>query len=131
MGVIGRSEHMYLSGPISGQNGRKVWDNFGIGEKIATERGFIPVNPLRIEPILHDGPCPVGRKGMGGHNEACHFRADLRRLLGCEAMLLLPGWAHSWGVRLELQIATTVGMQIWETMPGQQMYPLNWDPDRP
>ena len=42
---------------------------------------------------------------------ADHMRADLRALLDCDHIHLLPGWAHSTGARLELQVALALGFE--------------------
>lgn len=40
-----------------------------------------------------------------------HMRADLRALLDCDHIHLLPGWSNSTGARLELQVALALGFQ--------------------
>jgi hypothetical protein len=122
-----RRKVMYLSGPISGMGGLQVRRAFSEARDHAWKHGFKVVDPTLIDPREHDGACPPGRTGMGGHNEACHFRSDIKALVECDAILLLPGWVHSWGVRLELQIATTIGLEVWEQMASGSIYPLAWD----
>ena len=40
-----------------------------------------------------------------------YMRADLRALVGCEAIALLPGWEQSRGARTEVSIAAELGMR--------------------
>lgn len=41
---------------------------------------------------------------------ADYMRIDLRQLLDCDGMALLPGWSASRGARLEKYVATELGM---------------------
>ena len=40
-----------------------------------------------------------------------YMRTDLRALLDCEAIALLPGWEQSRGARCEVSIAEDLGMR--------------------
>lgn len=42
------------------------------------------------------------------------MRDDLRAMLGCDCLALLPGWQASRGAHLELHVAHRVGMTITE-----------------
>jgi hypothetical protein len=57
------------------------------------------VNPLDLHPALGD---VVWAQAM---------RADLRALIVCEAISLLPGWEDSRGARLEVEIARALGLE--------------------
>lgn len=105
---------VYLSGPISGLPTWKVRDNFIRGRSVIWmhKKDWQVVSPLDIKPEDHDGPCPPGRAGMEGHNEACHLKADLKELLECDAIMLLEGWERSWGADLELSVARGAGLRI-------------------
>jgi hypothetical protein len=43
-----------------------------------------------------------------------YLRNDLRALLDCDAITLLPGWEDSRGANLELHVAKTLGMTVVE-----------------
>ncbi len=81
-------------------------------------QGHTVVNPAEIHPhgrlrrLLHrvlralrlvraHKPAPTWEEYM---------RADLRALVGCEAIALLPGWEQSRGARREVSIADELGM---------------------
>ncbi|WP_225784689.1 DUF4406 domain-containing protein [Xenophilus sp. Marseille-Q4582] len=40
------------------------------------------------------------------------MKADIARLVTCDAVLLLPGWEKSRGARLEAHIAQELGLQL-------------------
>jgi len=42
--------------------------------------------------------------------EACHMRADLRALLDCDAIYMLPGWRESRGATVECAVAFACGI---------------------
>jgi hypothetical protein len=44
-----------------------------------------------------------------------HMRRDIRSLMDCDAVALLPGWGESRGARLEKWVATEIGMP-WGTV---------------
>lgn len=41
-----------------------------------------------------------------------YMRHAIRVLLDCDAVALLPGWEHSRGARLEVDIALSLGMRV-------------------
>lgn len=45
--------------------------------------------------------------------EQC-MRADIRELVTCDSLALLPGWQNSRGARLERHIADALGMMVFE-----------------
>ncbi len=42
------------------------------------------------------------------------MRADIPQLLTCDGIVMLPGWIHSKGARLELHIATQLGLRVFK-----------------
>lgn len=108
-----RNLRVYISAPIFGTPDRGA-ALFAMGERIANNMGWYPTCPPDLPPHPHFGECPPGRRTEGEqHNEACHFRSDLRALLDCDAIIMMPGWIHSWGCKLELQIAGVCGLQCY------------------
>lgn len=45
---------------------------------------------------------------------AYYLRRDLAAMLGCDTVVLLPGWQNSRGVALELNVARALGMPTVE-----------------
>jgi hypothetical protein len=102
---------VYVSAPMAGMFdlGEKM---FNLGKSIVHMYGYSPVLPPDLE--IPDHPpgiiCPTGRSGAKGHNEPCNLKADLKALLDCDAILLMPGWLQSWGCKLEFNTAAVTGM---------------------
>lgn len=87
---------LYLAGPMTG----KEQDNFPAffeREEALTEIGYHVVNPA-----------------THGTGEAWDYylRKDVKLLLECEGVAVLPGWQASKGASLEVHIAQTLGMPI-------------------
>ncbi len=40
------------------------------------------------------------------------MRADITRLVTCDAVYMLPGWEHSRGARIEHQLAAGLGLDV-------------------
>lgn len=101
------SRRVYVSGPVTGYPDafRRAADNLA-------RAGHVPVVPLDVQPDTHDGDCPRSYSDGPKHSSACHLRADVRALLDCDEIHMLPGWEASVGARLELQVATAVGMTV-------------------
>lgn len=109
---------VYLSGPITGVVGHlDVFKSFAL--RVYHCWGA-PVVPQEIE-VAHEGPCPPGPMGSGekGHVWACHLRKDLREMLLCDAVAMLPLWETSHGARLEQQVAAACGMPLFYFSYGQ------------
>lgn len=89
---------LYLAGKMSGEPDL----NFPAFHAAAADlraRGHVVVNPAEIN--LDPGAAWL----------TC-MRADIKQLVDCEAICLLPGWEKSRGATLEHQIALGLGMQV-------------------
>ncbi|AID58944.1 hypothetical protein PBI_GAIA_125 [Mycobacterium phage Gaia] len=93
---------VYVSGPMSK---RKDY-NFPKFHAVAAElraQGKEVVNPAEL-----------------AHNDdltkdwSFYVREDLRAMLDCDEIVLLPGWRGSKGARLELRVAKALGMRVTE-----------------
>lgn len=91
---------IYIAGPMTGLPDL----NFPAFHDAAAElraAGFKVVNPAEINP---------------DHTMAwadC-MRRDIKALMGCDCIVLLPGWMDSRGARLERHIAVQLGMQVFD-----------------
>lgn len=104
---------VYVSGPIAGKpdGNKKLFES--ARRYLLTRPGVVKVHiPHDITPWHHLGDCPPSYATNEGHSAACHLRADLQVMLGCDEVYLLPGWEASVGARLELQVAAACGLPV-------------------
>lgn len=89
---------VYISGPMTGC---PVLNHAAFNAEAARLRGmgFDVVNPADL----------VADEGTAW---ADYMRADIRLLLTCDAVALLPGWDESRGAQLEVEIARSLGMTV-------------------
>lgn len=84
----------------------QVRKNFDLGKEQAKRLGFIPVSPLDL-PHNHDG------------SWESYMKEDLQQLLQCKFLYALPNWEESKGARIEIELATTLGIHvIMEPVPA-------------
>lgn len=105
----------YVAGPISGLPDVPLdvkLARFARAEAELIERGFEVLNPLKVEMDQCDGHCNpdkhVGQDGKPTHSWECFMRHDLRQLLTCTHIAVLPGWAESRGALIEARLATAL-----------------------
>ena len=94
-----RGQRVYISGPIKGYELNERKQEFACKQRELIMRGLLVVNPF--ENGLPDY-----------YPDEQHLRADLKLLLGCDAILMLSGWEKSAGARLELLVASQCGIQV-------------------
>lgn len=90
---------VYLSGPMSGLPGNNYAAFKAAAERLRSQ-GLSIINPAEITPPVVD---PTWHD---------YLRADLKALLDCTHICLLPGWETSSGAHLELHIAHRLGLSI-------------------
>ncbi|EDS13899.1 DUF4406 domain-containing protein [Bacteroides hominis] len=95
---------IYISGQITGLKEKEAKIYFDRAEKMLLEKGYNPVNPMRINP-------PIKNKSWKDY-----MIDDLRLLFDCEAIYLIDNWQMSKGARIEYYIAKELGMSIIETI---------------
>ena len=112
----GRKPRCYIAGPIAGVPDFR--ERFAAAVPAVEALGYEAVNPCDITPADHDGECPPGYDPGGdasGHtSSACYMRADLRALLDCDAIYLLPDWSRSRGATVERLVAVACGIPVLE-----------------
>ncbi len=89
---------LYVSGPMTGRPDL----NRPAFHAAATQlrgAGYAVVNPAELNPEP-DKPW-----------EAC-MRVDIKALMDCDGVALLPGWPESRGATLEVHIALRIGMAL-------------------
>jgi len=90
---------IYISGPMSGKPDRN-FPAFRHEAARLRELGYMVVNPAEIN--------------VGTTDRAECMKADLKRLLECDAVQLLPGYAESAGAWCELMVARQIGLEVYE-----------------
>jgi len=112
----GRKPRCYIAGPIAGVPDFR--ERFAAAVTVVESMGYEPVNPVNITPAAHDGDCPPGYdpgpNATGHTSSACFMRADLRALLDCDAIFMLPGWRESRGATVEHAVAVACGIPVLE-----------------
>lgn len=89
---------MYISGPMT-SHPEYNFPLFNATADMLRTRGYTVENPAT--------------KGViDGWEWEDYLRYDLRALSHCDAIYTLPGWQESRGARLEVHVATELGM-IW------------------
>jgi hypothetical protein len=93
---------IYLSGPMSGLPGNNF---YAFNTYAATLRGMglDIVNPAEIGGDAND---------TNPANYNAYLRADIKAMMDCDGIALMPGWETSTGANLELHIAHRVGMRV-------------------
>lgn len=97
--------NVYISGPISGRKREEVEAHFAEAASIIQECGHTAVSPLD-NGLTPDAPWRE------------HMKADIGKLLECDAILMLFEWKRSKGARIEHTIAMEAGMTMFYSYSG-------------
>lgn len=93
---------LYLSGPMTGLPDYN-YPAFNAEAARLRALGYDIVNPAELKP-------PASESDEWHH----YLRRDLREMLTCDGLALMPGWHNSKGAHLEIQVAHRVEMSIWD-----------------
>ncbi len=93
----------YLAGPMTGY-AEHNFPAFTSNSKWLRNHGYEVVNPAELE-ALETGP----RKEW-----AYYLKRDIRELLTCNAIAVMPGWENSPGATLEVYIGWRLGFSIFK-----------------
>jgi Asp-tRNA(Asn)/Glu-tRNA(Gln) amidotransferase A subunit family amidase len=93
---------IYISGPITGRPVAQAEAEFAYAAERLASRGWQVVNPMSL-PVheTHD------------QSYAAYMREDLRELLDCGAIYMLPGWHNSRGARCEKHVAEMLELSVF------------------
>ena len=88
----------YIAGKITGLPQCNVADKFTMMENKLSDMGYDVVKPL----------------GVTDNSRTWHdaVRSDIKKMLECDEVHLLPDWQDSRGAQLERDIALRLGMQV-------------------
>ncbi|AKJ71844.1 hypothetical protein TIN4_47 [Tsukamurella phage TIN4] len=95
----------YIAGPMTGIKGHN-FEAFDAAAAALRGRGYTVVSPAEIAREL------PGEPGSLPYHE--YVRADLRKLLDCTDLVLLPGWRNSRGAMRELDLAEFLHFRVWK-----------------
>lgn len=91
---------IYIAGKVTGEPIANCTMKFGAAQKKLEAEGWTVVNPLAIVNNWH----MPWRKAM---------RLCIAALVTCDAIYLLPDFTQSGGAMIELNIARSLGMQVF------------------
>lgn len=96
-------EKIYISGKIIGLENNEAFKRFDEAEKELKAKGFEVVNPMTIE---HN------------HDKSWinYMKTDIKALMDCDAIYMLPNWKTSRGAKIERQLAIDLGMKVYENL---------------
>jgi hypothetical protein len=103
---------MYLSGKVSGLSKEEYERNFNLAADLVSAAGHEPVNPIKVVLDNCEGVEVCGGEGEI-HHWTCYMRHDLRDMLLCDAIVVLPNWTDSSGARLEITVADELSMKMY------------------
>lgn len=101
-----RKKKIYISGKISGLTPDEYRANFLEAARQLHAQGYEVINPI-FNGVDATQPWQV------------HMKADIRLLLECDAIYMLPNWELSNGATLEREIAKALGFVIEYERPPQ------------
>lgn len=100
----------YLAGPMGGI-AELNFPLFKEAAKILRGRGLQIVSPVELAEAL---PGEIGTESELPYSE--YMREDIRGLMNCDNLLLLPHWQQSRGARLEVYLADFFKMKVWDVL---------------
>lgn len=93
---------IYISGPITGV---PDWEEkFNRAAEFYRKKGFKVVNPAELANLAE-------QENGGKCSRKDYLKTDIKHLLECDSIALLPGWQNSKGARLEKMIAEELELQ--------------------
>ena len=100
-------KRIYLSGPMTGRP-EFNFPAFHAAADVLRSKGLSVTNPAEIKP-------------EGEPSWSSCMRADLKAMLDCCTVALLPGWEDSKGANIEARLAIQLGMRVveFETLMGE------------
>lgn len=127
---------LYLAGPMSGVPEFNRPTFMKVAEFLRLS-GHDVISPAELddEDTLRADYDYFGGHGVTDRQRAKFLKRDLKKLLKCDALALLPGWQTSSGANTELVVAYAVGIPAYEVrgvdgdnpmldLNGDLVYPL-------
>jgi hypothetical protein len=105
---------LYIAGPMTGIESRN-FPAFDQADKFFRQKGYEVINPA----ILAGSDVPD--TGVHSKHYFDMLKRDIRLLVECDAIAMLPGWQNSKGARLEYFIARTFNLIILDAITGEAL----------
>lgn len=107
---------IYVAGPMAGMPAHNFPAFHAEAARLRGE-GYEVVSPAEL---ARPDELAEGERLGAAFRETQTYREclkrDLREVLGCDAVQLLPGWERSRGAQLEAYVAASVGIRIIEPL---------------
>ena len=91
---------IYISGKITGLDINEARQNFDNAQHLFEAKGYQVINPMKEVPYN-----PSFQWGD-------YMRADIKLLMDCDAIYMLPNWDDSDGAKVEHYLAEQLNMEI-------------------
>lgn len=93
-------KRIYISGPISGKDYDERKAAFSAVKKSLEAKGYEAISPME--------------NGLNKYASThLHMHRDIELLMSCDAIYMMEGWLHSKGCKLEFDVATAIGIDVW------------------
>lgn len=103
-------ELIYLSGPMT--NDPNYRENFKYFEDLFEGSGYHVFNPVYLSDRLIKENNLSTEQAFSEENRNLFLREDIKAMLDCTKVVMLPGWKKSKGAKLECKIAEMLGMEV-------------------
>lgn len=103
----------YLAGPMTGLP-EQNYPAFDEAKHALEEKGLRIASPHDIQ---FKEP-----NGRGSLPWEVYMKAGLKMMLECDGIILLPGWVHSHGARVEFDLATKLNLDVYRYVPGSLIH---------
>lgn len=92
-------KHLYISGPMSGLPDYNH-PAFNEAARLLRAAGYQVTNPA-------EKALPITATWLQ------HMRADIRAMMDCDGLAILPGWQNSRGANAEINLAHSLGLDVF------------------
>lgn len=109
---------LYIAGPMSGH---PDWNYpaFFTAETELHGLGHGTINPARTDgDTLAAALASAGNPDNPNRSHEYYLKIELPQMIGCDGLVVLPGWQKSRGARLEVEIAQALSMPLYVLRDG-------------
>ncbi len=107
---------IYLAGPVTGVpdfNRR----GFASAQAMLEEAGYRVLNPINMTEEYDE----INEIPRGSASWDTYMRIALRGLIACQTLVALPGWTTSRGAQIEVTLATSLRMPVFQIITQHQL----------